>query len=49
MVETTIRWALAFGFVAAEYEAEAMFAGWVDFPPLFRSLLQSQQNPEASF
>ena len=27
---------------AAEYEAEAMFAGWVDIPPLFRRLLQSQ-------
>jgi hypothetical protein len=24
---------------AAEYEAEAMFAGWVDLPPLFRRLL----------
>jgi len=27
--------------LAAEYEAEAMFAGWVDFPPLFRRLLRS--------
>lgn len=34
---------------AAEYEAEAMFAGWVDFPPLFRRLLQSGQGPEASY